>query len=191
MQFLSLYVGLFSVITYFLVQSLVIKWRRYQTAKQRGCQPVNKYSHTRPFGFDLYYDRIEAVKAGRLNKFNQELFEKYGSTYEERTLTGRIINTTETANFQAVGANKFEDFGRDARRAAEPFFGQGILSSNGRVWKQARDLVTPLFKRAELNDVENFKKFTDRMLALIPRDGSTVDMQPLLQKLVSRTMFVI
>jgi hypothetical protein len=35
--------------------------------------------------------------------------------------------------------------------------------------------------------VDGFRKFVDRMLALIPRDGSTVDLQPLFQKLVRLT----
>lgn len=86
---------------------------------------------------------------------------------------------------QAVGATQWQDFGREKRRAARGFFGDGILSMNGHEWKQARELVNPLFQRAELTDVDHFRKYVDRMLELIPRDGSTVDMQPLLQKLVS------
>jgi cytochrome P450 monooxygenase len=65
-----------------------------------------------------------------------------------------------------------------------PFLGRGIFSEDGPAWKRSRDLIKPLFKRAELSDVEGFKKFVDRMLALIPRDGSTVDLKPLFEKLV-------
>lgn len=169
------------------LQKLLTELRRHRRARKLGCLPVNKYPHTHPLGFDIYQARIDAVKAGRRNDFDLELFERYGSTYEERGFLSKIINTTDTANFQAVGTTQFQDFGREARRAAEPFFGHGILSMNGPQWKQARDLVTPLFKRAELMDIEFFKKYVDRLLERLPRDGSTVDMQPLLQKLVSRT----
>lgn len=70
-----------------------------------------------------------------------------------------------------------------------PFLGRGIFLEDGHAWKRSRDLIKPLFKRAELSDVEGFAKFVDRMFALIPRDGTTVDLQPLFQKLVSPPLF--
>ena len=185
MQFLPLPVSLFFILITIIARCGFIKWRQRKTARRLGCEPIVKYPHTLPFGLDLIRDRKKAVKAGRPNKFNMEVFEKCGSsTYVTNTFTGNIIYTTEAVNHQALAATKFHDWRKDDRRAAEAFFGQGILSSNGHVWRHARDLVNPLFKRAELNDVENFEKFVNRTIALIPRDGQTLDMQPLFQKLV-------
>lgn len=188
MQPITLYIAVLPVVL-FILQKLFSTLNSYHRARSLGCQPINRYQHTHPLGFDLHRARVDAVKTGRRNGFDLELFEKYGSTYEERAFLGKIINTCDITNMQAVGATQFQDFGREKRRAARKFFGDGILSMNGHEWKQARGLVDPLFQRAELTDIERFRKYIDRMFALIPRDGSTVDMQPLLQKLVSPITF--
>lgn len=184
MLFFSLSI-IVSTVALLVLQHLLTKLQQNLRAQRIGCLPVNKYPHSHPLGLDLYQARVDAVKAGRRNDFDFELFQNHGATYEERALFHRIINTTELANIQAVAATQFQDLGRDERRAAEPFFGHGILSMNGSQWRRARDLVTPLFKRAELMDIERFKVYVDRMIDMLPRDSSTVDMQPLLQKLVS------
>ena len=150
--------------------------------------PVRKYPHTRPWGLDLYHERTEAAKDGRYSKLFLEHFQKYGKTWEEQTFDGRIINTIEPANIQTVAALKFNDYSKIPKRTKVllPFLGHGLFSQNGKEWRRSRDIVTPLFKRAELTDVDGFKKFVDRMIDLIPRDGSTVDLQPLCEKLVGR-----
>lgn len=186
MSSLPLYIAIATAIL-ILLQKLLSARKRHAFAQQHRCLPVNKYPHVHALGWDLYRARANAVAAGRRNGYDLELFEQCGPTYEERQFTRRVIHTTQTENFQAVGATQFQHFGRDGsgRRAMRPFFGDGILSMDGSEWRQARDLVTPLFLRAQLRDVEFFRRFVDRMFDLLPRDGSTVDMQPLLQKLVS------
>lgn len=185
MQSTTLLVAALTAIAIIVAQQLVTIWTSKKRARSLGCRSANRYSHTHPLGFDLYHARIEAIKQGRRNGFDLDLFQEYGSTYEEKAGLGRIINTCDPVNMQVVGAIQWQDFGREKRRAAKGFFGDGILSMNGAEWKQTRALVTPLFQRAELTDIERFRKFVDRMIDLIPRDGSTVDLQPLLQKLVS------
>lgn len=129
----------------------------------------------------------EAIQAGHLNKFGMEQYEKCGSsTFEIKTFGESAIFSMEPMNRQAL-ATKPEDWEREDRRGGKPFFGIGILNQNGSAWRRTRDMVNPLFKRAELDELENFGKFVNRMIALIPRDGSTVDLQPLLRKLVSAT----
>ena len=69
-------------------------------------------------------------------------------------------------------------------KALAPFFGNGIFSQDGALWKHSRDIIKPLFTRAEISDVDSFRLYADRMFSLIPSDGSTVDIHPLLLKLV-------
>jgi cytochrome P450 monooxygenase len=186
MQLESILIGAFSLLLLVLAQALFKKQREHETARRLGCKAPNRYPHSLPWGIDLFRERVAAVKAGRYNRLFQDHFNKYGTTFEERTFGIRTINTTETANIQTVAALKFNDYGKNATRnkAMMPFLGRGIFSEDGPAWKRSRDLIKPLFKRAELSDVEGFKKFVDRMLALIPRDGSTVDLKPLFEKLV-------
>ncbi|KAF2159577.1 hypothetical protein M409DRAFT_70900 [Zasmidium cellare ATCC 36951] len=104
-------------------------------------------------------------------------------TFTVRSWNNKSIFTGEPANTQAIHTN-LEDWTQAAeRRIVTPFSRSNIINQDGAAWRHSRDLINPLFKRAELDDVERFKKFVDRMITLIPRDESTVDMHPLLRKL--------
>lgn len=62
----------------------------------------------------------------------------------------------DVKNIQIVVALKYSDYGKSATRnkALTPFLGHGIFSEDGPAWKHSRDLSRPLFKRAEMSDVE-------------------------------------
>ena len=113
-------------------------------------------------------------------------FDLYGKTFEERFFDTRIINTMEAANIQQATALSFRDWGKSSSRNApsSPFLGRGIFSEDGTFWKYSRDLIKPLFARSEISDVDSLGFFVDRLFALIPRDGATIDIQPLIHKLV-------
>lgn len=115
-------------------------------------------------------------------------FYLYDKTFEERFFDTKIINTMQSANIQQVAALSFRDWGKSSSRnaSASPFLGRGIFSEDGAFWKHSRDLIKPLFARSEISDVNNLGVFVDRLFELIPRDGSTFDIQPLLHKLVSK-----
>lgn len=134
---------------------------------------------------------MAAIAAGRYNRLYLEQFETYGKTWEENLAGTRVINTIEAANFQQVATLSFQHYGKLAMRnkALAPFLGNGIFSQDGAPWKHSRDIIKPLFTRAELSDIESFKVHVDRFLSLIPRDGGTVDLQPLLLKMVRELEF--
>ncbi|KHO02101.1 Cytochrome P450 family protein [Metarhizium album ARSEF 1941] len=100
----------------------------------------------------------------------------------------------DSHNFRAMLAVNFEDYDKQTVRIRPilRLIGHGIFTKDGPAWKHSRDTLKPLFLRAELSDVDRFKKHVDRMLSLIPRDGSTVDLKPLVCKLFldSGTEFV-
>jgi cytochrome P450 monooxygenase len=124
--------------------------------------------------------RKEAMKEGRFLKLYESQFELYGKTLEENWRGKRLINTTEPVNVQQVAALAFEDYGKDPERlqAQSPF------SDDGPIWKQARAMVKPIFAKAELSDIDHLASFADRFMELLPDDGSMVDVQPLLGRLV-------
>ena len=120
-------------------------------------------------------------------KLYEEHFDRYGKTFEERFFEFKVLNTMEAANIRQVTAFSFQEWGKVLSRTsfASPFLGNGIFSADGAVWKHSRELVKPIFARSELSDVNSLEAFVNQMLKLIPHDGTTVDMQPLLHKLVS------
>ena len=113
-------------------------------------------------------------------------FDLYGKTFEERFFDTKIINTMEAANIQQAAALSFQDWGKSSSRSAitSPFLGRGIFSEDGAFWRHSRDLIKPTFARSEISDVNSLGLFVDRFLELIPRNGATFDMQPLVHKLV-------
>ena len=157
-----------------------------------GCQEPHKYPHRLPYGIDVLRARLAAIKAGRYNRLYLEHFQKMGKTWEENLAGTKVINTMEAANFQQVAALSFQDYGKLATRnkALSPLLGDGIFSQDGASWKHSRDLIKPLFTRAELSDIDSLKVHVDHFLDLIPRDGSSVDLQPLLLKMVRQSQLV-
>jgi hypothetical protein len=46
-------------------------------------------------------------------------------------------------------------------------------------------MIKPIFTTAELSDLDHLASFANRFMTLLPNDGSMVDVQPLLRRLVS------
>ena len=165
------------------------RWNSYRAfrraAIQHGCQRPRKYRHRDTiFGYDLIAARKEAVKNGQQMKLVMEQFEEYGKTWAESTFDFKVINTIEVRNIQEVAASSFQDYIKEDRSPFNPFLGDGILSQDGPKWKHSRNLIKPIFSLAELSDRDLFARHFDRFLDMIPRDGSTIDLLPLLQILV-------
>lgn len=169
------------------------KLKAYSTFKaakiQHGCQRPPRYPHRDPiWGYDLYSERAKATQRGQMMKLYEGHFDLYGKTFEEQFFDTKIINTMEAANIQQVTALSFHDYGKSASRnsSTSAFLGRGIFSEDGSFWKYSRDLVKPTFSRSEISDVSSVGEFVDRMLELIPRDGASIDMQPVMHNLVRR-----
>ena len=62
--------------------------------------------------------------------------------------------------------------------------GRGVMDSDDPQWRHSRDMVQPLFKREQISDLEGFDVHVSNLLSLIPRDSSTIDMQPLFARLL-------
>lgn len=184
MQFLPTLIALIAILIVYTIKLLLTRWRRRRIIKKAGCQPIVKYPAREPFGKDYDREQRQAILDGRLNDFARERYEKCGSTtYSLQTLEEHVIHSMEPLNHQAL-ATRLDDWVKEDRRAAQGFFGVGILQQNGAAWRRTRDMVNPLFKRAELSDIGHFKVFVDRWMHLLPRDGSEFDAQPLIRKLV-------
>jgi cytochrome P450 monooxygenase len=182
--------GTILIVTALLVAfgSLYLRWAKYgrtQTllrSREYGRPP--RYPHKDSFGMDLHSIRMNAMKEGTLFKLYESQFELYGKTFEETLRGTTIINTIAPANIHQVTTSAFEDYCRDPTRgkAGSPFLGPSIFS-DGLLWKWSRAMIQPAFIKAEISDVDQLATFVERFLDLIPDDGSTIDVQPLLHRL--------
>ncbi|KAI9725511.1 MAG: mitochondrial escape protein 2 [Chrysothrix sp. TS-e1954] len=177
----------------FIARSLNIALQRRRQARKHGCQPIVQHPSNGVVGKTYDDEQKQAWADGELNEWARRQYGRVGSqTYEVRTLHERMIITSEPENYRVITTG-LDEWVREERRPGQPFFGVSILNSNGAAWRRIRDLITPMFKRAELDEnIRDFKIFVDRMIALVPRDGTTIDMQPLMRKLFldSSTEFI-
>ncbi|TGO57814.1 hypothetical protein BOTNAR_0193g00090 [Botryotinia narcissicola] len=67
--------------------------------------------------------------------------------------------------------------------AIECFLGRGIFNTDGLSWKQAHLASKPIFARAKISNLDILEERLDVLLAMIPHDGTTVDLLPLLKRL--------
>ena len=137
-------------------------------------------------GRDLLRERVKAYQDGRGQLVYAQHFEAYGKTFEENSYGRRVISTMEPANLQHVGALGLHDFvkgERGRKGATAELIGPGILTSSGAEWKRSRDLIKPIFSRGEIANVSIIGRHVDRFLGIIPRDGSTINVLPSIQKM--------
>jgi hypothetical protein len=179
-------VGLGFACLYLLVRFVqygLVARRRSIFARQNGCQPVPKYPHKEPiFGLDMFWENIKLSKNGGVLEELRLRYKMMGvNTYTHLILGDRNIMTCEPENIKAVLATQFKDFDLPPRRkdAFAPIFGRGIFTTDGHEWEASRALLRPSFIRSQVGDIETFEHHISKLIARIPRDGSTVDLQKL------------
>ena len=166
-------------------------WKIYQRraiARAYGCQQPKKFRHIDPLlGLDLF---LQAGKLFEENKYLPELvkrYNEYGRTFQTNLLGTPSINTIEPENLRIIYSTNFHHWGVQPVRlpAHEPFCGRGFLTTDGPAWEHGRSLLKPSFKKSNIADLSIFEKYVTKIIEHIPKDGSTIDLQPLLFNLVS------
>ena len=168
-----------------------VKYVSYKIASRReGCSTPTKYPHKEPFlGLDLFYNIVQSIKQGNTIGPDMERFEKYGKTYQAKSWGSTMLYTMDSGNMQTILTSAFNNFGVASLRygPSVPLLGSGIFTTDGPQWEHSKDLIKPIFARAQISDLRYFEKHVRRMLDSLPRDGSTVDLQDILKFLVSST----
>lgn len=114
------------------------------------------------------------------------LFNEYGKTYKTNRGDKVFLRTCDPEVSKAVLSTHFEKFGLQPIRyeGGNSFFGNGMLVTDGAQWKASRTLIRPTFAVAHIANLDRLGPFVDRFMSLLPRDGSTIDLLPLLKRLV-------
>ena len=174
---------------FYVISFLSQQVRPCRTIKKHGCLPPPSIRQRDPiFGLDTLLQLVRALQENRRNKSIRQLFSTYGHTFQSTSwLSSTRIYTIEPKNLQAVFTADFSSWGVQPMRlfAFEPFVGKGIMGTDGSFWEHSRSLIKPTFTKANIADLHlaAYEVHVQHLLGLIPKNGATVDLQPLFARL--------
>lgn len=181
------------LVVYHASRLLWLQHRYKQETKRRGCGHIKRYRHREPLlGLDFVRELSNAFTMHRWLPWQKELFAaQRAKTFRVNFLGTRAIYTSEPDNMKAMSTTSWRQFGLEQIRrgngAADPVAGPGVSTVDGPMWDISRDLIKPYFTRDGYSDLGRLEVHVKRLLDLIPCDGSTFDMQPLLQRWVRKS----
>ncbi|OLN96597.1 Cytochrome P450 52A5 [Colletotrichum chlorophyti] len=152
--------------------------------RAKSCAPAPSFPHKDPvLGSDWVRHSLAEQKTHTLLEFWETVFDKLGNTWWVKTPTTWVIMTAEPENLKAILASAWTDWPVTGPRrdALLPILGEeAIFTANGQEWHDARAMMRPTFVRNQIADLKCFERHVSNLMAKIPRDGSTVDLQALL-----------
>lgn len=181
---LAIYVAILCISVQ-LVFPKVARWlSRRALSRKYGCKEPPKLT------LDLDYINRKAVQNHNLLETTTRLFNEHGRTYKALRSGRTIVRTCDPRVFKAILSTHFESFGLQPIRydGGQGFFGNGMLVTDGPQWKLSRSLIRPAFDIAHVGNFDRLKVHVEQFMQLLPRDGSTVDLFPLLKRLVRKTV---
>jgi cytochrome P450 len=177
---IALYAFTFFIISYVVTPKVATWLSRRALIRKHGCQdPVQ-------LPLDLAAVNQKAGKEHKFLETTTRLFNEYGKTYKAVRSGRTIIRTCDPEVFKAVLSTHFEHFGMKPIRYEDGkgFFGNGMLVTDGQQWKNSRALIRPVFDIAHVVNFDRLSAHVERFMQLIPQDGATIDLFPLLKRLV-------
>lgn len=185
----------FGLFVWYLTQKIAEYTAVSQLKRRHGCVEAPKYPHKDPIlGLDLFLATGNAMKSKSLLPFNYRLFDTHGKTFQYNSWGRPAIRTMQPENIQAILSTSFGDFGVVPVKAkpsknkkpgtGNALMSKGIFTADGAIWEHARSLIKPTFSRQQITNFPSLEGHFSKLLDLIPRDGSTVDLAPLLKRFV-------
>ncbi|MCJ1384487.1 hypothetical protein MMC17_007604 [Xylographa soralifera] len=179
-------ISIFSVL-YYIYWELTVGASRRRMIKEHGCKPVVIWPSSDPLlGLDLFLSTRRALKEHRQLAKTRSRFAALGvNTFQIKILTQTVTVTIEPENLKAIQSLQFKQFGLGSRRIKSftTFLGKGIFTTDGAAWSHSREMLRPNFTRNQVGDLATFDTHVNHLIAAIPRDGSTVDLQDLFFRL--------
>ncbi|KAM3440025.1 hypothetical protein NHJ13734_003460 [Beauveria thailandica] len=155
----------------------------------QGCLPEPRVRQWDPiFGFDIVISQGRALREHRYLEWLRDLHASmpHTKTFSANYGGYRWIFSIEPEILKAVYATNFQSFGVEPIRqhppGFQPFAHKGVSTSDGDDWSFSRTLIKPFFERSVYVSTDRIKPFADKFMTLLPDDGETFDMQPLLQR---------
>ena len=97
----------------------------------------------------------------------------------------RYFITEEPEHIKTVLTTKFAEYGKGAEFHSvwSPLLGDSIFTTDGKQWKDSREMLRPMFIKNRVSDLEVFEKWTQIMIDQFPQSGRTVDIQDLFYRM--------
>ncbi|CCD48984.1 hypothetical protein ACHAPF_000710 [Botrytis cinerea] len=174
------------VALWFSASSIYRRFSYRNAMLANGCSTPKKYAHKDPFfGIDMFVALAKAMQSGSMLATVEGLFTTYGKTFQSNSWGTTVINTMDPLVIQTVLANSSEKFGVAPSRipVVEPLMQDGIFTADGQSWAYHRSIAKQIFTGVRFSVIPSLEKHVNRLLELIPQDGSTVDLQPLLKRM--------
>ncbi|KAL5391736.1 hypothetical protein DPSP01_001026 [Paraphaeosphaeria sporulosa] len=160
---------------------------RRSLARQHGCLPPRLFrSKYWLFGLDVFLANIKAYREHRLlERWTNTLTSHNAHTLIAKVFGQTVLWTDDPENVKTMLATNFDQWslGQERIQQMKAYLGHGIFTSEGASWKHSRDMLRPCFERSQVADISILEKHTARLLQNVPKDGATVDLQPLLHEL--------
>lgn len=164
--------------------SVIQKYQFDRRSRALGCGQVPVYPHKDPIlGLDSFLEGLRAFNSHRLLDFYASRLASCGATHYSITLGSWVLMTNEVENIKAILGTSMEDWPIAGPRllATLPVLGpDSIFTSNGQAWHKARAMLRPSFVRDQVADLKCFDRHIRNLLAAIPADNTTFDIQNLL-----------
>jgi cytochrome P450 len=163
------------------------QYKRRYAIRANGCKPAPCLPQWDPiFGLDVAVQMFRSYSRGNRSAIFKKQHAAHGPTFQSTALGKVRIFTIDPVNLQSIFNTDFQSWGVQPLRLPvwDPLLGAGVMDTDGPHWKFSRDMVQPLFRREQISDLSSFAQYVDRLIGLVPRDGSTVDLQPLFARLI-------
>lgn len=176
------------LMSWYLLRMAGIRLAYRRAMLENGCSTPKKYPHKEPFlGLDMFLVFAKAMQSGQLLPKVESLFTEYGKTFVSNAWGRTVLNTMDSQVIQSILTVESKKFGvaPDRTEALAPLMKDGIFTADGEAWTKSRALAKQIFSGVRQTTIPALEPHVNHLLNLIPRDGSTVDLQPLLKRMVS------
>ena len=150
---------------------------RDAAVRQHDCHPTTKH-----WPADIFFGLDFIIRTHSNFNYMTRCFARYGLTYQLDSFFGKpTITTIAPENLQAI-YTRFRDFGVEPERLPpmEYFCGRGFLTTDGEISQRSRKMMKPTFSKSNISDLRFLSLEIDQFIAKVPKNGETVDLQPLL-----------
>ncbi|KAM0800708.1 cytochrome P450 [Usnea florida] len=158
--------------------------------RKNRCEEPAKFPHKDPiFGLDLLWKYKKSFETGQFLDTATREFDNCGKTFKANMFGSTTVKTMDSEVAKSTLATSFDNFGLEPLRyeTAKNLFGNGIVVVDGSKWAHARALIQSSFDMAHIVNLASLSAHVDRLMDLIPRDGSTIDLLPLFKRLTFDT----
>ncbi|QPG99328.1 hypothetical protein C2857_001495 [Epichloe festucae Fl1] len=159
-----------------ILRGVVARIDENRRLKRLGNRGTDMTSWFVPFGLDIMYKSMLAVKTNETMEVWRDLFfnRHNSNTVETRIAGERVIFTVDADNIKAILATQFSDYGKGESFHDEwkEFLGDSIFATDGALWQNSRQMLRPQFTKDRVSDLECFESHMETLFKAIANGGA-------------------